>query len=128
MHDAVQDVIRQVSPTTNFRTASWNAHSEPCLQVADYCCWALSRKWEKGDDRSYALIQHKIRSEFRRVPVRQEAVLLRRDGTKAARLTSRPEGWQSPGALVVSRIRKSLLGDDKANARYTPRQALFDLR
>lgn len=64
MHTAVQDVIRQVSPTTNFRTASWNAHSEPCLQVADYCCWALSRKWEKGDDRSYALIQHKIRSEF----------------------------------------------------------------
>jgi hypothetical protein len=32
--------------------------------VADYCCWALSRKWEKGDDRSYALIQDKIRSEF----------------------------------------------------------------
>lgn len=64
MHDAVKDVIRRVSPTTNFRTASWNAHSEPCLQVADYCCWALSRKWEKEDDRSYVLIQDKIRSEF----------------------------------------------------------------
>lgn len=64
MHNAVKDVIRQVSPTTNFRTASWNAYSEPCLQVADYCCWALSRKWEKGDDRSYVLIQNKIRSEF----------------------------------------------------------------
>ena len=63
-HTAVQDVIRQVSPTTHFRTASWNAYSEPCLQVADYCCWALSRKWEQGDERSYALIQNKIRSEF----------------------------------------------------------------
>lgn len=64
MHDAVRDVIARVSPTTRFRTASWNAHSEPCLQVADYCCWALARKWEQGDDRSYALIQDKIGSEF----------------------------------------------------------------
>lgn len=64
MHQAIKDVVRQVSPTTHFRTASWNAHSEPCLQVADYCCWALSRKWEKEDDRSYALIRHKISSEF----------------------------------------------------------------
>ncbi|HEX6372165.1 MAG TPA: DUF3800 domain-containing protein [Longimicrobium sp.] len=64
MHDAVKDVIRRVSPTTDFRTASWNAHSEPCLQVADYCCWAVSRKGEKGDDRSYVLIGDKIRSEF----------------------------------------------------------------
>ena len=64
MHAAVTDVIGRVSPTTSFRTASWNAHSEPCLQVADYCCWALARKWEQGDERSYALIQDKIRSEF----------------------------------------------------------------
>lgn len=64
MHDAVKDAIARVSPTTMFRTASWNAHSEPCLQVADYCCWALARKREQGDERSYALIQNKIRSEF----------------------------------------------------------------
>ena len=64
MHEAVRDVIQRVSPTSTFRTASWNAHSEPCLQVADYCCWALARKWEQGDDRSYALIQDKIGSEF----------------------------------------------------------------
>jgi hypothetical protein len=64
MHEAVKDVIQRVSPTSTFRTASWNAHSEPCLQVADYCCWAISRKWEQGDDRSYALIQNKIGSEF----------------------------------------------------------------
>jgi hypothetical protein len=64
MHAAIADVIRQVSPTTDFRTASWSAHSEPCLQVADYCCWALSRKWERNDNRSYQLIADKIRSEF----------------------------------------------------------------
>ncbi|HEX8395475.1 MAG TPA: DUF3800 domain-containing protein [Longimicrobium sp.] len=64
MHAGVSDVIRQVSPTTEFRCASWSAHSEPCLQVADYCCWAISRKWERGDDRSHQLIANKIRSEF----------------------------------------------------------------
>ena len=33
-------------------------------QIADYCCWAIYRKWEKGDLRSHDLIKNKIRSEF----------------------------------------------------------------
>jgi hypothetical protein len=63
MHTAVRDVVRQVSPTVDFRTASWDAQSDPCLQVADYCCWAVRRKWEMGDTRSYNLIRGKIESE-----------------------------------------------------------------
>jgi hypothetical protein len=27
--------------------------SDPCLQVADYCTWAIQRKWERGDERSH---------------------------------------------------------------------------
>ncbi len=34
------------------------------LQVADYCNWALFRKWSRNDLRSYALIQPFIRTEF----------------------------------------------------------------
>lgn len=34
------------------------------LQVADYFNWAIFRKWEHGDDKVYARIQGKIRSEF----------------------------------------------------------------
>jgi len=64
MHDAVKDVVRQVTPTVHYRTASWSAQSEPCLQVADYCCWAIARKWERGDDAAYDLIREKIKSEF----------------------------------------------------------------
>lgn len=64
MHNAVKDVIQQVSPTVAYRTASWNACSDPCLQVADYCCWAIGRKWESGDCRSYNLVSDKIESEF----------------------------------------------------------------
>lgn len=60
MHAAVQDAVRDASPATEVRVASWDAQSDPCLQVADYCCWAIRRKWEMGDVRSYALISEKI--------------------------------------------------------------------
>ena len=63
-YDAIKDVMEQVSPTPNFRAAFWPAAVDPCLQVADYCCWAVQRKWESGDERSYTLIKNKIRSEF----------------------------------------------------------------
>ena len=63
MHGAVRAVISRVSPTLDFRIASWNAQSDPCLQVADYCSWAVCRKWERGDARSYNLIADKIKSE-----------------------------------------------------------------
>lgn len=60
----VQDVVNQVTPVIWPRTAFWGADCEPCLQAADYCCWALQRKWERGDERSYQLIRDKVRSEY----------------------------------------------------------------
>jgi hypothetical protein len=60
---AVRNVIQQVSPTPAFRVASWDARSDPCLQITDYCAWAIQRKWERSDDRSYRLIAAKIASE-----------------------------------------------------------------
>jgi len=38
--------------------------ADPCLQIADYCAWAIQRKWERQDLRSYDLIRAKIRSEY----------------------------------------------------------------
>ena len=63
-HAAIHDVVDQVTHRVDFRTVSWAGSSDPCLWVADYCCWAIQRKWERDDTRSYALIQPKIRSEF----------------------------------------------------------------
>ena len=63
-HAAVGDVIQQVSPTTSFQVACWSASSDPCLQAADYCAWALQRRWEGNDERSYRLIASKLHSEF----------------------------------------------------------------
>ena len=63
-HAAVRDVMQQTAPTTQFRTACWPSAIDPCLQVADYCCWAIQRRWEMGDNRSYDLIQHQVHSMF----------------------------------------------------------------
>jgi len=34
------------------------------LQLADYCNWAIYRKWQEGDETNYAKIQKAIASEF----------------------------------------------------------------
>ena len=33
-------------------------------QIADYCCWAIKKKWDDKDTRSYEEIKSKIKSEF----------------------------------------------------------------
>lgn len=63
-HSAVDEVVQQVSPCASHRVAFWPADSDPCLQVADYCTWAIQRKWERGGQRSYELIEDKIETEF----------------------------------------------------------------
>lgn len=61
---AIKDVMSRVSPTRHIKSTLWSAASDSCLQIADYCCWAIQRKWESNDDRSYGLIQNKIASEW----------------------------------------------------------------
>ncbi len=61
---AVKDVMAQVSPTRASRTAVWPAASDPCLQIADYCSWAIQRRWETGDERAYELIRKKVATEY----------------------------------------------------------------
>lgn len=61
---AIESVLLQVSPTNNFRCAMWLAASDTAIQIADYCSWAIWRKWERNDRRSYELVKNKIHSEF----------------------------------------------------------------
>ena len=61
---AVDDVVSQVSPTTNWRTAGLPAVADPCLQIADYCCWAVNRKWEQGKDDAFKKIAPQVCTEF----------------------------------------------------------------
>jgi hypothetical protein len=63
-NEAIADVVGAAAGSIPFQMAAWTAASEPCLQLTDYCSWAIQRKWERNDLRSYALIQQKIASEF----------------------------------------------------------------
>lgn len=63
--EAVDSVVTQVAPTLNYESSFLPALCDPCLQVADYCTWALQRKYEQLEDtRSYDLVAHLIHSEW----------------------------------------------------------------
>ena len=59
--ESVEDVVRQVSPARH-RVAFWEADSDPCIQVADYCCWAVQRSWELGDRSYLEILGSKVKS------------------------------------------------------------------
>jgi hypothetical protein len=66
---AVRSVVYQVAAVAEAQCAFWMGRSDPCLWLADYCCWAIQRKWEhtwqgSPDVRSYDRIRSKIKSEF----------------------------------------------------------------
>ncbi len=57
---AVNDVVQQVIHGKTWVTNFCRSAADPCLQAVDYCTWAIQRKWESGDDRSYDLIKSKL--------------------------------------------------------------------
>jgi len=61
---AVNDVLQQTVNRQDWATTFPRSASEPCLQVVDYCAWAIQRKWERGDNRSYDIIADKVRREY----------------------------------------------------------------
>ncbi len=61
-HSAVGDVVQQVAPCRAYRVAFWPAASDPCLQVADYCTWAIQRDWERADPSYHNLIRAQVHS------------------------------------------------------------------
>jgi len=62
---AVNDSIQQTLPREQWATHFCYSAQDPCLQIVDYCAWAIQRKWESGgkDARYYGMIQAKINHE-----------------------------------------------------------------
>ena len=60
LRDVMQQHLKKEQWAVDFRPAM----ADPCLQVADYCAWAIQRKWERNDSRSYALIESKISYQY----------------------------------------------------------------
>ena len=56
---AIKTACRQELPkATRFESYHHPSASNPWLQVADYCAWAVFRKWEQGDTRTYDQLRH----------------------------------------------------------------------
>ena len=65
---AVESAVMSATAATA-RVAFWPAATDTCLQAADYCAWAIQRRWEQGDERAYRSIRNRIGVEhelFRR--------------------------------------------------------------
>ena len=66
VNEVVEQVVNQKLTSDNF---SWKLFfpqsiSDPCLQIADYCAWAIQRKWARGKRGYYEIIQDKISTEY----------------------------------------------------------------
>ena len=63
-YSAVSTISGAITPGSSMRATMWTATSNSLLQVADYCAWAVQRKWERSDTHAYDLVKDKISSEF----------------------------------------------------------------
>ncbi len=62
---AVKTTLGSMLPSgARYRIFHHDSRSHYGLQIADYCCWAIYRKWARGDDRHYATIANAVLSEF----------------------------------------------------------------
>ena len=62
--EAVNNVLQQTIAKQQWATFFPRSIADPCLQIADYCAWAIQRKWERGDSRWYDMIGDKVASEY----------------------------------------------------------------
>lgn len=62
---AIQQALAKMLPEgMKYRILHHQSRSHYGLQVADYCCWAVLRKWQTGETTFYDQIKSSLRSEF----------------------------------------------------------------
>lgn len=59
-----QALSTMLPPGIRYHILHHPSRSHYGLQIADYCCWAIFRKWERADSYFYDKIEPAIRSEF----------------------------------------------------------------
>lgn len=57
-------LARMLPKGVRYRVLHHASKSNFDLQIVDYCNWAIYRKWDRGDERSYNLIRPVVRSEI----------------------------------------------------------------
>ena len=61
---AISNIMIQTIQGKIWHADVFPAATDPCLQVADYCAWAIQKKWERNNTLSYDLIKDRITHEF----------------------------------------------------------------
>lgn len=62
---AVKISLAEMLPEqTRYRVCHHDSKSNFNLQIADYCNWAIYRKWDRADLRSYNIVKKSVVSEF----------------------------------------------------------------
>jgi len=64
MEKAIKKILAAELSGVPYRIYHHSSRSNSYLQMADYLNWAIFRKWERGDTRSYDLIQGAVKSEI----------------------------------------------------------------
>jgi hypothetical protein len=64
LKQTLKDKAAQALRTIPFSIDHHSSSAHALLQAADYCAWAIQRKWQSADLRSYDRISAKIRNEF----------------------------------------------------------------
>jgi hypothetical protein len=62
--NALKDVVSQSAEKTPWAVDFRPSMACPMLQAADYCAWAVQRKWERNDTRSLDLIADRFDYEY----------------------------------------------------------------
>ena len=61
---AVNEILQMIIEKQRCSTSFPRSIADPCLQIADYCAWAIQRKWERYDHTWYSYISSKIHTEY----------------------------------------------------------------
>jgi Protein of unknown function (DUF3800) len=51
---------KDLPPTISFEVCNHRRESNPWIQVADYCCWSVCKKWEHGNLDAYNRLRVKL--------------------------------------------------------------------
>jgi hypothetical protein len=62
--NAVNNTVQQIAVRDKWEVSFIESSIDPLLWAADYCAWAIQRKWELNDARSHKLIANAIKTEF----------------------------------------------------------------
>ncbi len=57
-------LARLLPPSRRYRIMHHDSRSHYGLQIADYCCWAIFRRHERGETIHYDRIKSAVQSEF----------------------------------------------------------------